>query len=69
MYILNRHTKVLAADLYTRINFTGFYGGGSSRLEDLTTNHQLTWGVGPIISWSFPINAWLARASARPTWT
>jgi NodT family efflux transporter outer membrane factor (OMF) lipoprotein len=45
---------VAVADLYPRISLTGFYGGVSSRLADLTTNQGLAWGVGPSISWSFP---------------
>ena len=48
---------VATSELYPRISLTGFYGGVSSRLEDLTTNQALAWGVGPAISWSFPNQA------------
>jgi len=45
---------VAIADLYPRINLTGFYGGVASNPTDLTRNVGLAWGVGPQISWSFP---------------
>ncbi len=45
---------VATADLYPRISLTGFYGGVSAALSDLTTNDARAWGVGPSIGWSFP---------------
>jgi NodT family efflux transporter outer membrane factor (OMF) lipoprotein len=52
---------VATADLYPRISLTGFYGGVSTRFDQLTTNDARAWGVGPSISWSFP-NQSLPRA-------
>jgi NodT family efflux transporter outer membrane factor (OMF) lipoprotein len=48
---------VATADLYPRISLTGFYGGASSALDELTHNPGLAWGVGPAINWSFPNQA------------
>jgi NodT family efflux transporter outer membrane factor (OMF) lipoprotein len=48
---------VAAADLYPRISLTGFFGGVSATLPDLTTNDARAWGVGPSIKWSFPNQA------------
>jgi NodT family efflux transporter outer membrane factor (OMF) lipoprotein len=45
---------VATADLYPRISLTGFFGGISTKIPDLTTNNARAWGVGPSISWSFP---------------
>jgi NodT family efflux transporter outer membrane factor (OMF) lipoprotein len=45
---------VAMADLYPRIELTGFYGGFAADTADLTRNAGLGWGVGPKISWSFP---------------
>jgi NodT family efflux transporter outer membrane factor (OMF) lipoprotein len=45
---------VATADLYPRISLTGFLGGVSSELSQLTTNQGVTWGIGPSITWSFP---------------
>jgi outer membrane protein TolC len=45
---------VATADLYPRISLTGFFGGVSATLPDLTTNAARAWGVGPSINWSFP---------------
>jgi multidrug efflux system outer membrane protein len=45
---------VATADLYPRISLTGFFGGVSTTIPDLTTNNARAWGVGPSISWSFP---------------
>jgi NodT family efflux transporter outer membrane factor (OMF) lipoprotein len=48
---------VATADLYPRISLTGFFGGISATLPDLTTNDARAWGVGPSIQWSFPNQA------------
>jgi NodT family efflux transporter outer membrane factor (OMF) lipoprotein len=48
---------VATADLYPRISLTGFFGGISATLPELTTNEGRAWGVGPSISWSFPNQA------------
>jgi NodT family efflux transporter outer membrane factor (OMF) lipoprotein len=48
---------VATADLYPTIRLTGFYGGASTEVSQLTTNAGLIWGVGPAISWSFPNQA------------
>jgi NodT family efflux transporter outer membrane factor (OMF) lipoprotein len=48
---------VATADLYPRISLTGFFGGVSATLPDITTNEARAWGVGPSIKWSFPIQA------------
>lgn len=45
---------VAVADLYPRIQLSGFYGGFAPDLADLTRNAGLGWGIGPQISWSFP---------------
>ena len=45
---------VATADLYPTIRLTGFYGGASTEVSQLTTNAGLIWGAGPAISWSFP---------------
>jgi NodT family efflux transporter outer membrane factor (OMF) lipoprotein len=48
---------VATADLYPRISLTGFFGGISATLPDLTTNDARAWGVGPSIKWNFPNQA------------
>ena len=48
---------VATADLYPRISLTGFFGGVSATLPDLTTNDARAWGIGPSIKWSFPNQA------------
>jgi NodT family efflux transporter outer membrane factor (OMF) lipoprotein len=48
---------VATADLYPRISLTGFFGGASATLPELTTNVGRAWGVGPSINWSFPNQA------------
>jgi len=48
---------VATADLYPRISLTGFFGGVSTTLPEFTTNEGRAWGVGPKISWGFPIQA------------
>jgi NodT family efflux transporter outer membrane factor (OMF) lipoprotein len=48
---------VATADLYPRISLTGFFGGASATLPELTTNVGRAWGVGPSIQWSFPNQA------------
>jgi NodT family efflux transporter outer membrane factor (OMF) lipoprotein len=55
---------VATADLYPRISLTGFYGGAAPTLAELPKNAGLVWGVGPMISWSFPIQT-LPRARIR----
>jgi len=48
---------VATADLYPRISLTGFFGGVSATLPELTTNEGRAWSVGPSISWNFPNQA------------
>ncbi|HME39353.1 MAG TPA: efflux transporter outer membrane subunit [Steroidobacteraceae bacterium] len=48
---------VATADLYPRISLTGFIGGVSATLPNLTTNDARAWGLGPSIIWSFPNQA------------
>jgi NodT family efflux transporter outer membrane factor (OMF) lipoprotein len=55
---------VAIADLYPRIELSGFYGGAAANTADLTRNAGLVWGVGPQISWSFP-NQIAPRARIR----
>lgn len=55
---------VATADLYPTIRLTGFYGGASSEVSQLTRNAGLIWGLGPAISWTFPNQAG-ARAHVR----
>jgi NodT family efflux transporter outer membrane factor (OMF) lipoprotein len=55
---------VATADLYPRITLSGFYGGVASSLSDLGAEPGLSWGVGPSMSWSFPIQS-LPRARVR----
>lgn len=55
---------VATADLYPKITLSGFYGGIGFTSSDLTNNAGATWGVGPSISWDFPIQA-LPRARIR----
>jgi NodT family efflux transporter outer membrane factor (OMF) lipoprotein len=55
---------VATADLYPRITLTGLYGGVSSSISDLGSESALTWGVGPTVSWSFPIQS-APRARVR----
>ena len=55
---------VATADLYPHVSLTGLYGGVGSRLSYLSAERGLTWGVGPSVSWSFPIQA-APRARVR----
>lgn len=48
---------VATADLYPRISLSGFYGGASTELSGLSAERGLAWGLGPTISWTFPIQA------------
>jgi NodT family efflux transporter outer membrane factor (OMF) lipoprotein len=48
---------VATADLYPRITLSGFYGGVSSSIDQLGTAKALTWGVGPEMNWTFPVQA------------
>jgi NodT family efflux transporter outer membrane factor (OMF) lipoprotein len=48
---------VATADLYPRVSLSGFFGGVSATLPDITTNAARAWGVGPSIKWSFPNQA------------
>jgi NodT family efflux transporter outer membrane factor (OMF) lipoprotein len=52
---------VATADLYPKISLIGLYGGVGLEPSDLTAERGLTWGVGPSISWNFPIQS-LPRA-------
>jgi NodT family efflux transporter outer membrane factor (OMF) lipoprotein len=45
---------IATADLYPKIVLSGFYGGVSSELNQVTTNNGLAWGLGPSVSWTFP---------------
>jgi NodT family efflux transporter outer membrane factor (OMF) lipoprotein len=55
---------VAIADLYPRIELTGFYGGVALAPSQLYTNAGLGWGVGPKVSWAFP-NQIAVRARIR----
>jgi NodT family efflux transporter outer membrane factor (OMF) lipoprotein len=46
---------VATADLYPRIKLSALYGGAATDIPTLGTNPGLTWGVGPSMSWAFPI--------------
>jgi NodT family efflux transporter outer membrane factor (OMF) lipoprotein len=48
---------VATADLYPRIALSGLYGGVSSSIDQLGTANALTWGVGPSMNWTFPVQA------------
>ena len=48
---------VATADLYPRITLSGLYGGVSTDISQLGSESALTWGVGPSMSWSFPIQS------------
>jgi NodT family efflux transporter outer membrane factor (OMF) lipoprotein len=55
---------VATADLYPKVVFRSFYGAVAPTREALTTRFGLTWGVGPVITWSFPNQA-AQRARVR----
>ena len=55
---------VATADLYPTIGLTGSGGSGASRLAGLGSINNLTYGVGPSLSWSFP-NTTAAQAEIR----
>ncbi len=55
---------VATAELYPKITLSGLYGGVGFTSSDLANNAGLTWGLGPSISWNFPIQA-LPRARVR----
>jgi NodT family efflux transporter outer membrane factor (OMF) lipoprotein len=48
---------VATADLFPRVRLTGFYGGVAPEVGQLGTNIGLAWGVGPSITWTFPVMA------------
>ena len=48
---------VATADLYPRISLEGLFGGAATEVGDLASGRALTWGVGPSVSWAFPIQA------------
>jgi outer membrane protein, multidrug efflux system len=48
---------VATADLYPTIRLSAFVGGAATEVSQLTTNNGLIWGLGPSISWAFPIQA------------
>lgn len=48
---------VATADLYPRIRLSGLIGAASSEPAEFATNKGITWGVGPVISWTFPNQA------------
>lgn len=48
---------VATADLYPRIQLSGLIGAASSEPAEFATNKGITWGVGPVISWTFPNQA------------
>jgi NodT family efflux transporter outer membrane factor (OMF) lipoprotein len=55
---------VATADLYPRIELSGFIGGASTEPSQFATNNGIIWGVGPSISWNFPNQA-APRARVR----
>lgn len=48
---------VAIADLYPRISLGALFGGASTSIDQLGTKDALTWGVGPSMNWTFPIQA------------
>jgi NodT family efflux transporter outer membrane factor (OMF) lipoprotein len=48
---------VATADLYPKISLNGLFGGASTDIASLASGRALTWGVGPSVSWAFPIQA------------
>ena len=57
---------VATADLYPTIDIGGSVAGFGTGLSSLTSSTGLTFGAGPVISWSFP-NVSLARARIAET--
>ncbi|HWE46326.1 MAG TPA: efflux transporter outer membrane subunit [Caulobacteraceae bacterium] len=55
---------VATADLYPTVSLGGNVGVGGSSLNQLSQPNALSFGVGPLISWSFP-NVLAARARIR----
>ena len=55
---------VAVADLWPHIELRGFIGGASTEPNQFTTNNGIVWGLGPAISWNFPIQA-APRARVR----
>jgi NodT family efflux transporter outer membrane factor (OMF) lipoprotein len=55
---------VATADLYPTITLGGSGGGGATTLSGLTSTRNLTYGIGPALSWSFP-NTFAALAEIR----
>jgi NodT family efflux transporter outer membrane factor (OMF) lipoprotein len=55
---------VATADLYPRISLGGSIGSTSTSIGDLASGPAFRFGIGPLISWSFP-NLGAARARIR----
>lgn len=55
---------VATADLYPKITLGGSIGATALSLDDLPSNRALRFGLGPLISWSFP-NIVAAKARIR----
>ena len=55
---------VATADLYPTITIGGQASEGASKLANLTLPSGLTWGIGPLLGWSFP-NTLVAQAQIR----
>ena len=55
---------VATADLYPSITLGGSAGSASNTLRGLGERRNLSYGVGPLLSWSFP-NILVARAEVR----
>ena len=55
---------VATADLYPTITLGGSAGTSASQLGGLSSVNNLTYGLGPLLSWSFP-NTLAAQAQVR----
>jgi NodT family efflux transporter outer membrane factor (OMF) lipoprotein len=55
---------VATADLYPTITIAGSGGTGANTLRGLSSLNNLTYGIGPLLSWSFP-NTLAAHADIR----
>ncbi|HEY3813626.1 MAG TPA: efflux transporter outer membrane subunit [Caulobacteraceae bacterium] len=55
---------VATADLYPTVSLGANVGTGGSSFNQLTQNNAVSFGIGPLISWSFP-NVLVARARIK----
>jgi NodT family efflux transporter outer membrane factor (OMF) lipoprotein len=57
---------VAAADLYPTVTLNASFASAASTLAGLTSASAITYGLGPMLSWSFP-NILVARAHVKET--